>query len=579
MKHLRLGSLLCVALASAGTGDYIIHSAWGNGRAIPPFMYAKADSVGGRQIADSMATERHRDTLSTRSIVRDASLAIRSAMGAYLPLAGGTLTGTVVLTGSGQSFAGGAGYDFLTSAPMSSTIIHKGNGASTAAISFPKVATKSFEVAGSAAFDSSVALTVKSAPFLGTDSAGRIIACSAPHDTADALRAYARARIHGSLAALTPARIGAEPLWSTANAIPKGNGSTGLTASSLSDDGTTVSTGERITSTFAGGAYYGPYGISSVGTYPGIEFYSTSAPSDSKMWDWTVNPADGALQLTAGKDIRSTGTQTFLNISRSGISLGNAGFYTTISAPGIRTGTDTITGLTTAGLVTNTAAGVIGTSTAAGLGLVTGGPYALTTALSDTADTLRPYARARIHDSLAALTPARIGAEPHWSTANAIPKGNGSTGLTASSLSDDGTTVSTGERITSTFAGGAYYGPYGISSVGTYPGIEFYSTSAPSDSKMWDWTVNPADGALQLTAGKAIRSTGTQPSLNTSQSAISLGNAGFYTTKSAPGIRPGTDTTPGLTTAGLVTNTAAGVIGTSTAAGLGLVTGGPYAQI
>src|ERR1035437_2618492 len=94
MKHLRLGSLLCVALASAGTGDYILHSAWGNGRAIPPFMYAKADSVGGRQIADSMATERHRDTLSTRSIVHDTSLAIRSAMGAYLPLAGGTLTGT-----------------------------------------------------------------------------------------------------------------------------------------------------------------------------------------------------------------------------------------------------------------------------------------------------------------------------------------------------------------------------------------------------------------------------------------------------------------------------------------------------
>lgn len=75
--------------------------------------------------------------------------------------------------------------------------------------------------------------------------------------------------------------------------------------------------------------------------------------------------------------------------------------------------------------------------------------YARTSTLHDTADTLRKYARDRIHDSLGLLTPARIGAEPLWSTSNAIPKGDGSTGLTASSLSDDGTNIVSPESFTS----------------------------------------------------------------------------------------------------------------------------------
>jgi len=83
-------------------------------------------------------------------------------------------TGLLVLASSSDitaaitspAFTGGAGFDFLTSTAMSSALIRIGDGSSTHAVSFPKVATKSFSVAGTADFASMTAS--------GTITAGRV---------------------------------------------------------------------------------------------------------------------------------------------------------------------------------------------------------------------------------------------------------------------------------------------------------------------------------------------------------------------------------------------------------------------
>jgi hypothetical protein len=500
-------------------------------------MYAKADSVGGRQIADSMATERHRDTLSTRSIVHDTSLAIRSAMGAYLPLAGGTLTGTVVLTGSGQSFAGGAGYDFLTSAPMSSTIIHIGNGASTAAISFPKVATKSFEVAGSAAFDSSVALTVKSAPFLGTDSAGRIIASSALHDTADTLRAYARARINDSLATerhrdtLSTRSI----VHDTSLAIRSAMGA----FQPLEDQRLSTTNSPSFTRLSASGVINTSY---------------SSGSNANLVGNWN----SGGLYGIGGTGALNDYTILLQGVSVLGIPNGHKA------------------SLKVTGSATFDSSVALTVKSAPFLGTDSAGRIIASSALHDTADTLRAYARARINDSLAALTPARIGAEPLWSTANVVPKGNGSTGLVSSSLSDDGNTVGTGEKFQSTFSGTQYFGPFGIIETSAVPGIELKGTSAPLNAKIWDvWSDN--SGTFNLSAARDDRSV-SQTIISASRNGITPGKVTIVADlESIYGMKSGTDTITSLSAGGVIKANA--TTGELALAGSGDLPGGPYLPV
>ena len=61
-------------------------------------------------------------------------------------------SGDITSAITAPTFTGGAGFDFLTSTAMSSALIRIGDGSSTHAVSFPKVATKSFSVAGTAEF-------------------------------------------------------------------------------------------------------------------------------------------------------------------------------------------------------------------------------------------------------------------------------------------------------------------------------------------------------------------------------------------------------------------------------------------
>lgn len=60
----------------------------------------------------------------------------------------GDITGAI----TSPTFTGGSGFDFLASTAMSSALIRIGDGATTHAVSFPKIATKSFSVAGTAEF-------------------------------------------------------------------------------------------------------------------------------------------------------------------------------------------------------------------------------------------------------------------------------------------------------------------------------------------------------------------------------------------------------------------------------------------
>ena len=106
----------------------------------------------------------------------------------------------------------------------------------------------------------------------------------------------------------------AKRTWHTSNAIPKGNGSTGLTASSLTDNGTTVSTSEPITSTAGGDGPLAPFYANS--GVPTFAMHGTLPGTNAKNWEMTSAPG-GSWGLWAFDDAWSTGTEA-IQVDRSG---------------------------------------------------------------------------------------------------------------------------------------------------------------------------------------------------------------------------------------------------------------------
>ena len=141
--------------------------------------------------------------------------------------------------------------------------------------------------------------------------------------------------------AITPAAIGAQPALSggVSNALPKWTGASTLGNSSLSDNGTTVSTSEPIQSSYPG-SFTNTFGLSSSGSAPGLELNNTSAGTNSKIWD-LYSDGSGNLQLLATQDSRGGGG-TVLTIARSGAGPGTM----TVQGPFNVNNTATVNGLT-----------------------------------------------------------------------------------------------------------------------------------------------------------------------------------------------------------------------------------------
>jgi len=155
-----------------------------------------------------------------------------------------------------------------------------------------------------------------------------------------------------STATITPAAIGAMPLWSTSNAIPKGNGSTGLTASSLTDNGTTVTTAEPLVLT-GGTGFAAGSGLQINTANPAINMSATGMGTDTKNWVWWTSGSgtSGSLNLTAYNDAFGTGPNA-VTIARTGATVGTIAFGGTgITANAATIGSGTGTAILTSGVV------------------------------------------------------------------------------------------------------------------------------------------------------------------------------------------------------------------------------------
>jgi hypothetical protein len=155
-----------------------------------------------------------------------------------------------------------------------------------------------------------------------------------------------------STATITPAAIGAMPLWSTSNAIPKGNGSTGLTASSLTDNGTTVTTAEPLVLT-GGTGFAAGSGLQINTANPAINMSATGMGTDTKNWVWWTSGSgtSGSLNLTAYNDALGVGNSA-ITIARTGAAIGNIAFGGPIVAlAGATIGSGTGTAVLTSGVV------------------------------------------------------------------------------------------------------------------------------------------------------------------------------------------------------------------------------------
>jgi hypothetical protein len=219
----------------------------------------------------------------------------------YLPLAGGTLTGTVTLSpASGPAFTAGAGYDFLNSAPMSSTMIRIGDGASTPAISFPKVATKSFEVMGNAVIDGAVKLSSLGAGVVQADTSGNLSSVSQ---------------------AVAQVLIGNGALGVTSSGSLTSSGGNLTVSGSVNSGG--VSTSGQITSGFASNAsVVSSGGYRSTGAFGIGGYYATSGTFQSDYSGASFYANGGGMYATQGygAPFQRLTSQTLGNYSISSLS-------------------------------------------------------------------------------------------------------------------------------------------------------------------------------------------------------------------------------------------------------------------
>jgi len=203
----------------------------------------------------------------------------------------------------------------------------------------------------------------------------------------------------------------AKRMWHNANAIPKGNGSTGLTASSWTDSASVLRTTTTDT-LIAQNAQMGTWNPVSSGAFFGLK---------------GTNNAVGQGMFIAGGVTHienSVGSIYFLANTRQSTYSGAYGWD--FSGP-IQMDTFTV-----AGYLTNTASGQLGST-----------PTIPSSAISGAIDSARA---SHIADS-AKVAGLSDSAKRTWHNSNSIPKGDGSTGLTASSWTDSATRTTTTDTL------------------------------------------------------------------------------------------------------------------------------------
>lgn len=117
MRHIKyLALLACIGCAGS---NYILHSAWTGGRAVPPFTYSNADSSINSHIHDSMVVERGFDSVSAKGLIHD-SLSVLSFTDSVNIGITGTTSGGVIQ--NSRSLFGNLTNVSLTQGPVGNNV-------------------------------------------------------------------------------------------------------------------------------------------------------------------------------------------------------------------------------------------------------------------------------------------------------------------------------------------------------------------------------------------------------------------------------------------------------------------------